>query len=162
MYSGYGRQTRKTDAQRYACYRWERDFAVEALLKGKSLGKCTSDIAAKYVKKICEIEGVRAPSLIFKRSKTGNSWAKQDREVKLAVIDGMVDNQTLIHELAHVIDYARNHSVSGGEGHGPSFIGVYIDMLVKIGQFDRAFLEQMARKHRLCYEYTIKKVLVPA
>lgn len=142
------------DHQRKACYRWEAAFGLELLQQDKGhLGFSNQTDALDYIKIICNREGVRAPMVRF-AAKGSCSWARRDELVKLVMSGNKVSNKTIIHELAHIIDFARGRKNSAEAGHGPKFIGIYIDLLVKYGQLDRAFLERTARQHGLKIDYS--------
>lgn len=142
------------DRQKNTCYAWEASFGNDLLInQGKTLGWATTERAVKYVQVICEREGVTSPQVKFSR-RGSCSWARGDKLIKFLVEGEGVSNKTIIHEVAHVIDHARNRRNNPSEaGHGPSFIGIYIDLLVKYGQLDRAYLERMAASHKLKWTY---------
>ncbi len=142
------------DRQRRSCYRWEAEFGNAT----KTDGFCAQIAVGALVKKICDIEGVKPPMIKFRRSRTGTSWARMDTLVTFHTSSGLVSNKTIVHELAHIVDFARNRGKKHEEaGHGPSFIGIYIDMLVRHLGHDRHILEAVARKHKLKWTYAHAK-----
>lgn len=142
------------DSQRKTCYRWETATSYRLLNEGKHLGKTSIANARKYVEHICRAEGMTKMPKIRFTPKGACSYAKGDWELKFLAPGGEVDCMTILHELAHTIDSFRGRSTTGGEaGHGPSFIGLYIEFMVKYGLLDRAPLEATAKAAGLKFHY---------
>ena len=143
------------DSQRLSCYRWEAAFHHEMLeTTGKHHGFTTIENCAKYVEIILQKEGVtKIPEIKYtKRGSTSCAWG--DWKLKFLVnSDNKVSVDTIIHELAHIIDSSRGRNRMAEAGHGPKFIGVYIDLLVRYLNVDRDFLERTARQHGLRIDY---------
>lgn len=140
------------DRQVQACYRWEANHNNK--FSDIAIKRMTQDEAKRFVKHLCAVEGVRVPELKFSRK--GNScWARGDHSVKMLTwADGTIHFYTLLHEMAHIVDYARGRSASKGEpGHGPHFIGIDIEFMVKYGGADRGFLERTAKDFKLKFNY---------
>ena len=143
------------DSQRLSCYRWEAAFHHEMLeTTGKHHGFTTIENCAKYVEIILQKEGVtKIPEIKYtKRGSTSCAWG--DWKLKFLVnSDNKVAVDTIIHELAHIIDSSRGRNRAAEAGHGPKFIGIYIDLLVRYLNVDRDFLERTARQHGLRIDY---------
>lgn len=143
------------DTQRQACYRWEAAFHHEMLeTTGKHNGFTTIENCTKYVEIILQKEGITKIPTIRYTKKGSCSAAWGDWKLKFLVnSDNKIAVDTIIHELAHIIDSSRGRNRLAEAGHGPKFIGVYIDLLVRYTAGDREFLERTARNHGLKIDY---------
>lgn len=141
------RAPKTVDPQRNRCYRWEAQFGNRSTIRCKFLSK-EETIAMST--KLAQEAGVKTPHISF--SKAGTSWARGSREVKYYTETGRVSDKTIIHEMAHIIDYAKNDR-GRNHGHGPKFIGIYIKLLVKHMGYDIKYLEDIAKEFKLKIEY---------
>lgn len=142
------------DAQRQSCYRWEAYFHNETFAKGKHNGFTSVENCTKYVRIILSKEGItKIPEIKYtKRGQSSCAWG--DWKLKFLVrSDDTIPVDTIIHELAHIIDSSRGRNRAAEAGHGPKFIGIYIDLLVRYTSMDRDYLERTARQHGLRIDY---------
>lgn len=142
------------DRQRQACYRWEAAFHNEMFEQGKHNGFTSVENCTKYVKIILNKEGITKIPAIRYTKRGSCSSATGDFKLKFLVrSDNTIPVDTIIHELAHTIDSSRGRHHSVEAGHGPKFIGIYIDLLVRYTSMDRDYLERTARQHGLRIDY---------
>lgn len=144
---------RATDTQRQVCYTWESVFEQKMFEEGNHLGYTNVEDCIRYVQLICKIEGVAVP--IIKFTTRGNcSSALGSTALKFLVADGKISNKTIIHEMAHIVDSARGRNHRVEPGHGPRWVGIYIDMLVRYGEVSKAMLEHTAYQGRVRFNYS--------
>ena len=138
------------DHQVKACYRWEANHNNTFIDIAKK--RMTEEEATRFVKHLCAVEGVKVPELRF--AKSGNTcWARGSHTVKMVKYhDDTVHFYTLLHEMAHIVDAARGRHAEEA-GHGPCFIGLDIEFMVKYGGADREFLERTTKDFKLKFDY---------
>lgn len=155
QHTPYRRKVVKKDMQRHPCYRWEADFGNTLYKNGVNPSKTMTNVEAlKVTHEICREYGIPLPKVTFNKSGSC-SYARGSREIKyLLDSDSNVAGGffTVLHETAHIIDSARGRT-SKDTGHGPKFIGIYIDLLNSYANIDIKFLEEKAKAHKLKIEY---------
>lgn len=151
------RVRRTPDPQRRACYDWEAAWSHEKFLEGTHNGFASVERCTQYVKIILNREGMaELPSIRYTKRGT-SSHAVGHTKLKFLVREGdVVPVDTILHELAHVLDSYRGRNHRSEAGHGPTFIGIYITLLVKYAGMDKEWLESRARRHgvRVSYDRT--------
>lgn len=138
------RRSPKSDPQREEVYRWERKTDSLWRLHGMPFG-----LARKLLATMCKRYGVPAPA--FKSVEGGPfmgvAWGDSLVEVnrKACRPTGLL----IAHEAAHIICHSNGVDEAP---HGPTWLGVYIDLLDHFKILPRCMTEPSARKARLKFK----------
>ncbi len=154
--------TVKYDRQQKRVYRW--DHAVEARFP---ILKQSVDLAQAeaWVKRACELFGVRPPRVEFR------PHLKRKCYQKLGLLRFAEWGQTIgtvLHETAHeIMDWdreiarikqeARKGAAGRIESHGPEYVGVMMILYSMVKGVDRAALEEEARRLGVRWNDTVKE-----
>jgi len=130
---------RLRDSQRSRVYRWEREW----LLEGPEM---TLDECRALVEKVCRAFGRDA----FPRLKDGRGTRRAKATIGCISLPRWARRpQIVLHETAHTL-LPRIVSVNGGHyflpPHGPEFVRLLIELLVRYHNEDRSELTRLARK----------------
>ncbi len=130
------RGDRVRDAQRARVYAWE-DRVVAPLAPGM----VGFDAAQGMVDAIWAESGLRFPPKVARLpARATRTVARADR---LTVeLPAEIACWCLLHELAHAMSATHD---GAGDGHGPVFVGLYVDLLVRYLRLDRARLLESLR-----------------
>ncbi len=109
---------RTRDYQKTKVYRWENKLPTGEWL--------TFDEIEAYVLTVWEKEGLQWPPFVQKMHKNEKTNAGSATRCHMHFPEEGADEQTILHELAHVMTAtAHGHC----DGHGPMFVGVYMRLL---------------------------------
>lgn len=108
------------DFQRQKVYDWE----CACIPKGSFIA---FENLESYVNNVWSSEGFKYPPLVKQLSKTDNASGRGNREAVWFPEAGS-NERIVLHELAHSLtNTVHGHS----DRHGPTFVGVYINLLEK-------------------------------
>jgi hypothetical protein len=117
-------QRRPRDIQKVAVYKWE-----DKCLGWQNQPMLSQLEVKNLVHRIAKEQGIIVNKIGFKRNKNGGSHAcSGDGQVVFHV--SHMRNVIVCHEMAHLI--ADNvHGFEKIQGHGPTYMRIYVDLLVK-------------------------------
>ena len=133
------------DPHRDAVYRWEDSWADWNRNTG------TAKACRTLIRKACEHYRVPAPTVVVHPQRTF-SWSIP-RLSRISIQGGRHRERggrnaaTALHEAAHHIAYHLHGERI--QDHGPTFLGIYLDLLARTKVAPRIALETTARKHGL-------------
>jgi hypothetical protein len=125
------------DTQQDALYAWEdtfRSFGERSLTQKETL---------RVIRRCCRIYGVEAPRIHF-MPRSRREWSHlQDNDLWMNW--HQCNHAIACHEAAHAIVTAWDPD-EDREDHGPEFVGVYLNLLVKHQVAPRSALEASLRQ----------------
>jgi hypothetical protein len=135
------------DYQRSALYRWE-----EENLRPKDTTKVNILTAKAIVNHVWQSEGLKYPPLVEEfetrvKSKEGDSNRFRIR------LQPQTSTWIVLHEIAHSLNSTID---SGGDRHGPNYLGIYMWLLTRYGGFDLPVLMYTARKAKLDFNLSAR------
>ncbi len=151
----------KPDSQRKRVYAWERGlFNAPSTLDKHPLNEKLTPVEVKDLfKKVLDhydIPKNERPVLklrsCYGKSSFNHGWGSQSPFIRLS----KSHNKTwvIIHELSHFLTYrASSEDHNNIAGHGPEFVGYYIDALVEVGGQDLKVLLKSCRD----FQYKTRK-----
>lgn len=135
--------SRARDYQRQRLYDWERKRLVPLFLGPEDKAPMRDlEEAQLYVDAVCAELDVRTVRLRYYRSSSTVGVCSGPFSIALSRRYGL-KRWVILHELAHALDWRRGSGVVGYDRpwHGPKFVGIYVDLLVRFSKAGRAELE---------------------
>lgn len=147
-----------TDSQRKRVYSWERSLFTSGVGKdkhplNKRLNKDEIKDLFKMVLDHYDIPENERPKLKFRscygKSSFNYGWGRNFIRLSRSHYQAWV----IVHELSHFLSRRAYGGYDKIAGHGPEFVGYYIDVLVEVGGQDLKTLLKSCRD----YEYKTRK-----
>lgn len=135
------------DFQRSKAYSWE-DIHVHR----KDRKKIPFDQVQLSVDYIWKEEGLEYPPKVVEMAKQNRNAEAKASRLKVHVKPEGITSSVLLHELAHSLTSQADTGKSAK--HGPRWVGVFIDLLVKYGRHDRHELEVTAKSAGVKFDYS--------
>lgn len=139
------------DSQRRKMYQWESK--LEAQYVGMRV-KLTPQEAQSLVTKIFTSENMRVPDVFMVKNRQGfiaRYWNYDPKTGKssIEITPRGLTLCTILHEIAHGVRYKYTDKNKPEAAHGPTFIRVYMDLLVKYAKLDITELRRTAKEAKL-------------
>ena len=151
------RRREVTDSQRKRVYAWERELfqcSKKHPLNEKMAPKQLKDLFTRILDHY-DIPKNERPLLKFRscygKSTFNHAWGSRKPFIRLSKTH--LKPWVVIHELAHFLTDKASPDQTKVAGHGPEFVGWYIDALVEIGGQNLSTLLRSCRD----FEYKTKK-----
>lgn len=130
------------DSQRDAVYAWETEWA-DWNRGTLSLTKCRA-----YVAVACQLFGLDLPTVRQHRTKASSYSCTTETAAVISFNLQHKNPAIALHEVAHYIHSktTRGHTA---QDHGPTWLGIYLTLLIVAQVAPKAALFATARKHKL-------------
>lgn len=121
------KKSRGRDSQRQKVYDWETPFEHMNNLHDEM----TKDDLIEFVRKLEKWYPTRKRALVITFHKRGGCYARGGFQINFA--PGGRNKATALHEYAHIVVTNLHRETYHAFGHGPEFVGVYMNLLHEVG-----------------------------